>query len=426
MKANCFFTKISLLFACICLILMSCEDSPEISVSSRNIVFDAFPTEGQTLDISTSVEWTVTIKQDDDKWLTIDPLQGKGGGTITLTAAENPAFDERSALIAISGDGVRTDTVKVTQMAGVNVAEAIKDEAFREYCLMHFDKSPKDGKISLKEVINTIELKIKRLNIYSLDGIEYFSKLRILDCSENLINSIDVGKNQELRILDCSYNPIAHIDVSKNVKLTELIIYSADLENIDVSKNTALTLLAVSNNPIGNIDVSNNKELEGLECNENGLSSLDLKNNTKLLTLRCGSNNLNSLDVSKNTLLLDLWCNNNPFSSIDLSHNTNLQSFSCANGNFESLDLSNNLKLTQLLCNSNRFTTLDISRNTQLVEFKCARNNLTANINISNNKALRDLDFRFNPALVTISVWPGFDRNNSNYFKDNSANYIGY
>ena len=422
MKFNCFFTKVRLLFVCASLMLASCEKSPEISLSSRDIVFDAFPTEVQTLDISTSVNWTATVKQDDE-WLTIDPPQGKGGGTITLTATENPAFNERTALITISGDGVRPDTVRVIQTLGVDVAEKIEDEAFRQYCLTHFDKSPKDGKLNLQEAKNATEIKVIRQGVYSLAGIEYFINIKTLDCSGNFIESIDVSKNKELKVLNCSFNLLDNIDVSTNAKLTELTIYSTNLNHIDVSKNTALTWLGVSNNLIKTIDVSNNKELEGLECNENDLASLDVRSNTKLLTLSCGNNKLSSLDLSKNTVLLDLWCNNNQFSSIDLSQNKNLQSFLCANNEFQNLDLSNNTNLIQLLCNTNQLTTLDISRNTKLEDFKCAGNQLSGSIDISKNKSLKYLDLQLNPALVTIYVWPGFVTNN-NYEKDKTANYL--
>ena len=389
MRRHLFFAIVSLLFP----LLVSCEKSQELSVSSKEVVFDAYPDETMTVDISANVAWTATVKYAEG-WLAVDPTQWKGDATITITADENTEFTDRTALIIIAGDGTQTDTIRVVQTAGIDVAEEIEDETFRKYCLYEFDRLPKDDKLSLKEVKEVKELNINGLKIESLDGIRYFKNLQTLDCSNNSLKSIDISENKELLILNCSYNPMSSIHVSENVKLTELILWSMGLTAIDVSQNSALRKLEIFSNPIKSLDVSNNKELEYLNCNETQLTKLEVNTNTKLKSLFCVNNQLTTLDVTQNALLEILSCDNNLLGSIDLRQNIELETVTCAGNLFEQLDVSKNLKLTRLYGE---------------------RNHLTGSINLTNNRALEEFDFRKNPLLNAIVVWPGFQPDDDKY-----------
>ena len=465
--------KYSRFFACLAfagLVLVSCDKSPEIEVSSRNVIIDAFPEEPVIIDISAGVDWTITVIQTDEEWLTVSPLKGKGNETVTLKADENHEFTERTARLAISGNGVKTDTVWVVQMPDIDISEYIEDEAFREYCRMKFDNDPADGKISMKEARsvkgNENEINVRRLKIKSLAGIEFFVKVTKLNCSDNELESLDLSKNvelrelncsnnfiktlelssnTELRKLNCSYNPISHIDVSELERLTDLDIYSAELTQIDVSNNTRLLWLAISNNKVTNVDVSKNPELQGLECNDNGLTSLNVSSNTKLRTLYCDNNKLSTLNLDNNTALTHLWCNSNLFSVINLNNNKDLQTLVCNNNKFSSLNLSNNTKLTQLVCNANQFTTLnlnnnkelkqlhcdanqltslELSNNIKLEDLSCSANRLQSEVNISKNNGLSYIDLRNNPNLSTIYVWLGFIEDKKYHQKDEKAQWV--
>ena len=424
--------------------LMSCEDSPEISVSSRNIIIDALDSEVQTVGISANVAWTATIQQDED-WLSIDPSNGSGNGIITLTAGENPVFVERTALIIVSGEGTNTDTIRVAQATGLNIADEIEDDAFRQYCLEQFDLSPKDDKISTTEAKIVTTIVVKNMNIQSLAGIEYFINLISLNSSGNNIEDVDISKNKALKTINCSYNPLKQIDISENLKLTELILFSTEISKIDVSKNTALTWLAVSINQLEVVDVKNNTKLESLECSDNKLTSLDVSNNTRLTTLYCSNNNIKTLDRSKNTELRDLGCSNTLIAKIDLSknmtlaallcdstqitslnlkQNTELKKLTCNKNKLQSLDLSENKELGELQCNFNNLKTLDVRQHTKLQVLKCSNNQLTDNIDISKNKLLREFDFTENQNLSTIYVWQEFsDITGNYYYKDAAASY---
>jgi len=430
MKKKIFFANVNIWLACVGLLLSSCEKAPEMDVTSEEVIIEAIQLETVTFGISSNVDWTIKTIQE-EWWLTVNPMEGKGNATITITATENIEFTERIAYIVISGDGVKTDTVKIIQTPSLDVAEKIEDEIFRQFCLNEFDNSPKDGKISAKEALSVIEIIVKGMEINTFTGIEYFTKLRKLNCSSNNIEEIDISKNKEIRILDCSYNPISIIEVSELSKLTDLYLHNTKIQNLDVSKNSELYQLTTSNSSISSLNVAENKELAILLCNDSQLETLDVTKNTELLMLFCGNNKLSTLNLSMNTNLVNLWCNNQTdgnnrklLNHIDVSHNKALQTFSCGQNDISKLDLTNNPELTQLRCEENQLTVLDISHNTKIGDLKCNNNQLKDVIDISNNKSLKYINLKKNPSLTTIQVWQGFDVNNNYYEKDSSARYV--
>ncbi len=161
-----------------------------------------------------------------------------------------------------------------------------------------------------------------------MQGIEYFSNLRELNCCNNNLSSLDVSSNTVLKTLYCdNNNNLSSLDVSSNTALKTLYCSVNNLSSLDVSHNAVLETLYCANNNLGSLDVTNNTALTYLSCYENNLTSLDVTNNTALTVLRCYENNISSLDVSNNTALTYLACHKNNMNSLDLSKNTTLSRF---------------------------------------------------------------------------------------------------
>jgi hypothetical protein len=89
--------------------------NPALSVSTESLVFAANPADAQTITVTANIEWQVSIEQTDE-WLTANPVAGRDNGSIEITAAENTGA-ERTAVITVSGTGVESKTVSVTQAA---------------------------------------------------------------------------------------------------------------------------------------------------------------------------------------------------------------------------------------------------------------------------------------------------------------------
>ena len=92
------------------------------------------------------------------------------------------------------------------------------------------------------------ELFLTVLNIQDLTGIEAFTSLTSLNCSETLLTSLDVGANIALTELNVANTQIATLDLSSNSLLQELIGVNTSLTSLDVSANSMLSRIVVSNN----------------------------------------------------------------------------------------------------------------------------------------------------------------------------------
>ena len=443
-------------FAISCLLMLiafvSCRKDNELHVSSREIIFDAIPVP-DTISITSTVNWTVFINQTEE-WITVEPMEGTKNGEIIISAQYNPDFDnKRTAQIDIIGVGVSPVTIFIEQDGEFDLVPYLTDKVFRDTCLARFDKDPKDGKISMREANMVDVINVDRLNIESLEGIEYFTKLTDLNCSVNEIETLDLSKNIRLKDLNCSVNRFESLDLTNNKELLHLIctntpvdrlditglnklkeaeIFYLKLKSIDVSTNTNLEWLDVTGNKLSRLDLSNNLKLIGLSCGNCELENLDVSNNKELWSFRCTENKLKTLDIKANTELIYLICGGNQLSDPNIiKNNTILVEFNCNDNDFSSLDLSNNVNLSFLECNTNKISNLNLINNINMTTLKCSGNKLNGSIDISNMDPKKNIkvDLSGNTELKTIYVKEQLFINNAalnpeHFIKDPGAEWV--
>ena len=191
--------------------------------------------------------------------------------------------------------------------------------------------------------INTVTtLDVNTNAIADLTGIEDFTALQILKCSQNQLTNLDISQNTALLRLYCFYNQLTSLDVSQNTALQKLRVGDNQLTSLDVSQNTALQELTCYNNQLTNLDISQNVALQVFNCSDNQLTSIDVSQNIALQEFGCLDNQLTSIDVSQNVALQILYCSANQLTNLDLSQNTALYSLYCDNNNqLTSLDMRN-------------------------------------------------------------------------------------
>ncbi|MDE6012591.1 MAG: hypothetical protein K2G91_07650, partial [Prevotella sp.] len=233
------------------------------------------------------------------------------------------------------------------------------DDNFRNYLLEQ--EYGKDGKLTKAEIENVNKLDVVGKNISSLQGIEYFTALATLNCSNNQLTALDVSRNIILRSLGCYKNRLTALDVSKNAKLINLYCYDNQLTTLDVSECVALEKLYCYSNQLTVLNVSKSIALTSLWCEKNLLTTLDVSECTALTSLRCYNNQLTSLDVSRNVKLGSLNCSNNQLTALDVSKHTILGSLDCSNNQLTALDVSKNTALNTLYfhCNQIKGTSMD-------------------------------------------------------------------
>ena len=198
------------------------------------------------------------------------------------------------------------------------------------------------------------------LSISDLTGVEAFTSLVGLHCTNNSITTIDISTNTLLQGLKCSDNQIS---------------------SISTVNNPLLSLLYCHNNLITSLDLTTNPSLQYVHCYNNQISTMSLPQSATLEEISAGDNNLTAIDVSFNTGLELLELDQNQISTIDLSQNTLLEKLYVRNNLFTSLDCSNNSSLNWIVINDNpNMQTFDISHgNNTIISFFWAHNspNLT-------------------------------------------------
>jgi len=227
-------------------------------------------------------------------------------------------------------------------------------------------------------------LDVSKKNISDLTGIEAFSALKYLSCTENKLTGLNLSYNPALLSLAAQENQLTSLNISNCTAMTFLRCDENSLTSLNVSSNTLLTQISCNSNSLTNIDVSKNTALTIFICSSNQLTSLNVSNNTLLKQFSCSNNQLTSLDVSNNTLLVDFFCSSNNLTSLDISNNIKIQTFICATNKIENLDVSYNPKLTILWCSQNKLVTLNVKN--------------------GNNPGITNFLASYNPNLTCIMV----------------------
>lgn len=216
------------------------------------------------------------------------------------------------------------------------------DKIFKNYLIQHFD-CDKDGEISLTEALSITKVLCPNLGIKTLAGIEYFPNLKVLDCSRNKLESLDVSKNKKLEHLSCYNNTsMGYLDIRENLLLQSLYCRGCGLEYLDVSQNKELRILSCGFNSIGFINLEENLKLSMLDVRRCGLDELEVKNLTELQLLNCSENKLYELQLYENKNLTHLNCAcNDLHNDLYLGANIKLEELECRkNSNLYSITIS--------------------------------------------------------------------------------------
>lgn len=203
---------------------------------------------------------------------------------------------------------------------------------------------------NLETMASVPALNISEKGLTDLSALKYFTGLQTLDCSGNLLTTLDVSALTNLTSLNCYRNELTKLDVSKQTNLTSLDCTFNSLTTLDVSALTSLTSLDCYRNELKELDVSNLTLLTKLDCDYNQLRALNVSNLTHLTKLDCSDNQLTALNVSNLTGLTDLDCSENQLTALDLNGLTALENLDCSENRMSSLDISEFLNLDSVKC----------------------------------------------------------------------------
>ena len=261
----------------------------------------------------------------------------------------------------------------------------VPDDNFEQALIdLGYDSGPLDDFVPTNNINAITNLDIAGKNITVLTGIEDFTALLTLDCSNNLLTALNLNQN---------------------TRLTELYFFDNQIVSIDITLHTSLKILWCYNNLLNNLNITQNPDLISLVCGNNSLTDLNTLNNPNLNVLVCTENQLTTLNTSNNLTLSRYECGKNLLSNLDVSTNTNLSYLSCEQNQLTSLNLNTNKRLSVLLCNNNQLKDLDLSQNSNLTDLNCSNNQLCRlNVKNGNNSNVSLMNFNLNPDLNCVVV----------------------
>ena len=223
-----------------------------------------------------------------------------------------------------------------------------------------------DGWVITDSINNIDSLDISSFNfqtdkITDLTGIEGFTNLKYLNCSNNKFDTLNLNNNQYLKHIICASDSIEVLMIDNLFSLDKLQCNTNNIANLNTSGNPSLTELGCWDNQLIDLDLSNNIYLGHLFCEENNITSLDISM-LDLYVLRCQNNAISSINLNNNYYLEWLTCYNNNLQNINLTDNTNLILLNVGNvssqatiysNNLNFLDLSNNCNITTFFSKGN-------------------------------------------------------------------------
>lgn len=236
----------------------------------------------------------------------------------------------------------------------VNVLTKITDPKFKEYIRNAIDNgriiTASPDFLTEKEAAAVERLDIYHWKIKSLEGIEYFTGLKELDCSNNELQTLDLSKNIKLEKLRCNSCSLNSLNISNSKNLQVLQCWVNKLESLDISNCPKLTTLDCYENSLTKLDISKNKELTSLDINACKIAgTIDVSHCNSLLTLKTSNNPITAIKL--NTAIVIFTCVKNDLSELDISRCTELKRIMCTrNPKIASLDISNNRKLINVDC----------------------------------------------------------------------------
>jgi Leucine-rich repeat (LRR) protein len=358
-------------------------DLPDLEVKNNVLTIESTEGSVQRTVLRAAYKWTITVDSDDGEhfdWLRISHMAGEPGDLpLAFTAlSTNNTNAVRKAYVTISNKK-KSVTIEVSQLID---CITFTDPNLKKTLVSRYDTN-NDGEISDYEMRVLTKLDCSKGKAKSLKDLNGYPFINI-NCSENLIDTLDISKFPNLVTIDCqrnmmkhliagaspsivnincSHNKIAYLDVSscKSLRNLELTYNVLDTINISNTNLTSFDCTMVGLGTVKSLNVSNCLYLEELNCRFNSIKELTLAGCVSLKKLICSYNNLTTLDISQSSLLEDVDCSNNNISTITTDKAIFLKQLDVSSNNIRFLDLRQNRYLTHLWAMNNPLEVIQLT-----------------------------------------------------------------
>lgn len=191
----------------------------------------------------------------------------------------------------------------------------------------------------------------------SASEVKVKGDLTMIDCSANLISSLDLSHCTILEEVYCHKNGyLKSLDVSILPSLKHIVTTDCALEKLDLTHAPLLETAYLANMPLTEIDLSNNPQLRVLSLNWTKLQQVDLSHNAKIEDLRLNGTNVQTVDLSALSLLKMLYISEAKLTSLDLTHNPLLKRVRLGKNALTEVKLGTHQQLQELDVRSNKLS----------------------------------------------------------------------
>lgn len=241
------------------------------------------------------------------------PAALKNGFSLTFTRQDGTSFTKTAS----GGIGDDTDLAAgmILDLGAIDLSDATYREAITNLAFINavgnqvnWEVTGGGGTVLLteanKQAIEAVtSLNINDKNLTDISGIEYFTQLTELNCSNNQLTALPVEKLTNLTSLYCINNQLTALLVGNLTQLKNLSCSYNQLTALSVENLTNLTSLYCNNNQLTALSVGSLTKLTSLNCNDNRLTELDITSVTNLNSLFCG-NQTNAAGESQTLTLI--------------------------------------------------------------------------------------------------------------------------
>ncbi|WP_348824594.1 LamG-like jellyroll fold domain-containing protein [Flavobacterium aestuarii] len=134
----------------------------------------------------------------------------------------------------------------------------IPDSNFEQKLIdLGIDTDGLNGKITITDISAVTTLDLSNSNIKDLTGIESFTALNILDCSNNQLVSLDLSKNINLQILYVTGNPLVYINLQNGNNQNLIVQSSTGRKKASTGGTTFLGITTLGCVKVDNAEYSN-------------------------------------------------------------------------------------------------------------------------------------------------------------------------
>jgi Leucine-rich repeat (LRR) protein len=286
---------------------------------------------------------------------------------------------------------------------------AIPDVNFEQRLItLGIDSGAIDHQVLTANVSSVTYLYVSSESISSLVGIQAFTSLTDLYCSNNLLTSLNLSGLNNLSTLYCNENKLTTLNLSGCTSLQSLNCRYNYLPALNLSSTPNLLYLVCGGNQFTSLNVTSLTNLNLLDCgkfhsdNESFSVGFDLINIDSYLIDNYASNApISSLTVDGLANLGVIYSSGNNLSSLNLTGLTSLSILKSQN-NISSINLSGLSNLTVIDLAGNPLTSLNISGLNNLVKVYLPFTNITS-LNASGLTHLKDLTVQ-SPNLTSLNV----------------------